>query len=123
MGDVAMANFERRLAVSLDGADILRVALHGIEAEGRVDITVMRADDAPNRVSWIVDWESKTISTSLATATGPQLTCVAACLIGAAGALADCLLRAKSKADVWECVEKNSVGAVFSGLGCVLACF
>lgn len=118
-----MANFVRKLTVLLDDKAMLNVEIRGIEVQGRVDIVIRRAAGEPNAFSWFVDWDNKTISTNLAMATGPQLACVSACLIGASGALADCLLRAKSKADVWDCIDKNAVGAVFSGLGCVLACF
>jgi hypothetical protein len=123
-----MANFERAIVVSVDSEEVCNLQIKGTETDGRIDIVVRHKrgpTGAAPTVRWTVDWEKKTISTDVTSAFGldPQTSCVAACLVGAAGSLADCLLRAKSQADVWDCVEKNAVTAVFSGLGCVLACF
>jgi hypothetical protein len=121
-----MANFERTVAVSVDGREVCRIDIRGFENEGLVDVIARRMPGGPEaKVAWIIDWEARTITSNVAqaVASSAQISCLAACLVGASGAFANCLLKARSKADVWKCVEENAVGAVFSSLGCVLACF
>ncbi len=124
-----MADFSHEVDVVVDDENRCRIVIDGKEQAGRVSVTIKRRDATGDfaevaKIAWVIDWENRAIRHEpAALATGAQLNCLANCLIGMVGPIVDCLMKAKSKKDVWKCIEDHAVGTVFGGVSCVLQCF
>src|ERR1700722_15919711 len=114
-----MLDFRHFVNLEVDGSPGVVIVARGEEALQQIEFVVWRGRENERgpvlgRVLWIVDFQNRSLRFELdqALASSAQAVCLAACLLGVAGSLADCLMRATTANDAWDCIDKNATASV-----------
>jgi hypothetical protein len=121
-----MPDFSHIVSLQSDQLPEAVIEIVGTQDQGRIVYTVRRAPTASpaGRLTWVIDFQNKSLRFEV-DQTLPSAAwnaCLTGCLIGLSGSLADCLLRAKSASDAWDCIDKNATATVLGAVGCVVGC-
>ena len=121
-------NFEKKLALSVDGSVAAELVVSFTEHESEPDEFRVVVRRSPFKVPegeavWHVHEHDGVFSLQITTQSVASGVCLAGCLAGiVTGPLAECLKKARTRKAVRECITKHGLWQTVGALSCIYGC-